>query len=167
MRSLGENLEVKTIKTWQFLNPLISIPMHNHSIANYPLCSNSNSVWKNAKTPSFSFHSNYIATIYCQLRDTHNLRGNREVGENSVSVGAGDMGLLWGFGTFDTLHCRLGSGFVFFCSPRLLKSVAEQTKSHQGHTKLFPLCHTLASHLPLCLSCFFPSVLDLFLFCLF
>lgn len=55
---------------------------------------------------------------------------------------------------------------MFFHSPlkvRLMKSVAEGTQSHQGHTKLFSLCHTLASRLALRLTCFFPPVLDLFL----
>lgn len=65
------------------------------------------------------------------------------------------MGLLWGFGTSDTLSRRIGSGFVFSqrpCKPRLIKSAAESTKSRKRRMKLFPLCRTLASHL-LCSSC--------------
>lgn len=78
------------------------------------------------------------------------------------------MGLLWGFGTFDTLRRRIGSGFVF--SQRPCKTTTNQIsikRSHQGHTKLFSLCHTLASHLALCLTCVFSPVSYLFLFRLF
>lgn len=100
--------------------------------------------------------------LLCQLPDTRNLREKeqRNVEKNSVSMRARDMGLLWGFGTFDTLCCRIEVFSHRPCKPPLIKSVAE--KVQRGTRELFPLSHTLASHLAACLACFSPP--DLFSF---
>ena len=99
--------------------------------------------------------------LLCQLPDTRNLRGRKtsSAWERETWVCCEVLAPL--------TPCVAGLEAVLLPQapekPRLIKSVAEGTKSHKGRTKLFPLCHTLASLVAPRLSCsFFSRIRSIF-----
>lgn len=106
-----------------------------------------------------TFQFSLLSLFLCQFLGTRNLRGNGEVGRKTVSAWELQTGVCYEV-LASVTPCVAGF-YVSLCSPKpckpwLIKSAADGTKSHKGHT-------TLLHQAILCISFASSPVLDLFL----